>query len=56
MAGPGFARSLTSRIYELCHEESLTDLTMVGEDGSLLTQSLTLFVAFPHLRQMARWE
>ena len=50
-----FARSLTSRIYDLCHEEKLADLSLAGSDGTLDTQSLTLLVAFPHLRQMARW-
>ena len=53
---PQFARSLTAEIYELCQEENplTTDLTIFCEDGRLDTQSLTLLVAFPYLRQPVR--
>ena len=53
---PQFARSLTAEIFALSQEESpgTTDLTLVCQDGVLHTQSLTLFVAFPYLRQLVR--
>ena len=53
---PQFARSLTAEIYDLCQEESpgTTDLTIFSQDGCLHTQSLTLLVAFPYLRQLVR--
>ena len=53
---PQFARSLTAQIYGLCQEENprTSDLTIFCGDGRLHSQSLTLLVAFPHLRQLAR--
>ena len=48
----GFARRLTARLYELSHQENLTDLTLHGRDGSVHTHSLTLLVAFPQLREL----
>ena len=53
---PQFARSLTAQIYSLCREESplTSDLSIFCGDGWLHTQALTLFVAFPYLRQLVR--